>query len=183
MVTERKSWSVKDEAIHDDLVDLMGLSAEEEKLLGELHEQAVQNARAMTEDFYQRLFAHENTKEYFEGQDMERLHGMIGSWFGDLFSGKYDSAYVQQRLNIGHIHVRIGLPVRYPIAMLDIIGKHGEQIASTSPESAKAIAAFRKVMALDVAIFNQAYEDNQLKHLVELVGNERLARRLLQGLG
>lgn len=42
-------------------------------------------------------------------------------------------------------------------------------------------AAFRKVLALDVAVFNQAYEDNQLQHLSELVGGERLARLLLSG--
>lgn len=35
------------------------------------------------------------------------------------------------------------------------------------------------MLALDVAIFNQAYEDYQLRHLAELVGGERLARRLL----
>jgi hypothetical protein len=34
-------------------------------------------------------------------------------------------------------------------------------------------------LALDIAVFNQAYEDTQLKHLAEMVGNERLARRLL----
>ena len=44
-----------------------------------------------------------------------------------------------------------------------------------------ARAAFRKVLALDVAVFNQAYEDNQIEHLAELVGGKRLARLLLTG--
>jgi hypothetical protein len=65
--------------------------------------------------------------------------------------------------------------------MIDIVSEHGEAIAETSDDPDAAKAAFRKVLALDVAIFNQAYEDNQLKHLSDLVGGERLARRLLMG--
>lgn len=180
---ERQSWAIKDEAVYEDLVSLMNLTDEDINLLKELKPEAEKRTRQMTDDFYTRLFAHEMTKEYFEGQNMERLHQMIGDWFIDLFRGQYDQDYVKHRLKIGHIHVKIGLPVRYPLAMIDIINAHGESIAETSSNPEKAKEAVRKVTALDIAVFNQAYEDNQLSHLVELVGNERLARRLLQGMG
>ncbi len=183
MVQERTSWAIKDEAVYDDLAQLMNVTDEDTTLLKELYSEAEKRKREMTDDFYDRLFAHEMTKEYFEGKDMERLHQMIGDWFLDLFRGNYGTEYVKHRLNIGHIHVKIGLPVRYPLAMIDIINSHGESIAETSSNADRAKEAVRKVTALDIAIFNQAYEDNQLSHLVELVGNERLARRLLQGLG
>lgn len=183
MAEERQSWAIKDEAIYEDLVQLMNLTSEDINLLKELYPEAEKRVREMTDDFYGRLFAHEMTKEYFEGKDMEYLHKMIGNWFLDLFRGNYDQDYVKQRLRIGHIHVKIGLPVRYPLAMIDIINAHGEKIAETGSNPEKAKEAVQKVTALDIAIFNQAYEDNQLNHLVELVGNERLARRLLQGLG
>jgi len=81
----------------------------------------------------------------------------------------------------GRVHVRIGLPVRYPLAMLDVVMKFGEQVARQSTHPEAAVAAFRKVLALDIGIFNQAYENNQLLHLAEMVGGERLARRLLTG--
>ncbi|MFB6276944.1 MAG: protoglobin domain-containing protein [Halothece sp.] len=180
---ERQAWQVKDEAVYDDLVNLMEVTDEDIELLKALKPEAEKRTREMTDDFYTRLFAHEMTKEYFEGQDMERLHKMIGDWFLELFSGQYDRDYVKHRLKIGYVHVKIGLPVRYPLAMIDIINSHGESIAETSNNPAKAKEAVRKVTALDIAVFNQAYEDNQLNHLVELVGNERLARRLLQGMG
>ena len=83
--------------------------------------------------------------------------------------------------SIGKVHVKIGLPVRYPIAMLDVIMNHGEVVARKSSDPDTAVAAFRKLVGLDLAIFNQAYEDNQLLHLAELVGGERLARLLLTG--
>jgi hypothetical protein len=183
MHNERSSWSVKDEAVAEELATLMNIDSEESERLSKLESAAEERARDMTDDFYDRLFSHENTKEYFEEHDMDRLHSMIGDWFVELFRGDYGADYVQNRMKIGHIHVKIGLPVRYPLAMLDIISEHGEEVAATSDDPEAAEKAFKKVLSLDIAIFNQAYEDNQLKHLSELVGGERLARRLLMGMG
>ncbi len=178
---ERSSWDVKNEDIHDELAEMMELSAEEKDLLVELQDAAETQADAMTDDFYDRLMAHDNTAEYFEGEDMDERHAMIADWFVELFNGSYDADYVAQRLKIGHIHVRIGLPVRYPLSMIDVIMQHGEKVAGESSDPEAAKEAFQKVMSLDIAVFNQAYEDRQLEHLAELVGGERLARRLLVG--
>lgn len=178
---QRSSWSVKDEDIHDELSEMMELTAAEKDLLVDLQAPAEAQADALTDDFYGRLLTHENTAEYFEGEDMDERHAMIADWFVDLFNGSYDAEYVAQRLKIGHIHVRIGLPVRYPLSMIDVIMQHGEEVVAESPEPKKAKKAFQKVMSLDIAVFNQAYEDRQLEHLAELVGGERLARRLLVG--
>lgn len=178
---DRKSWSVKKGNIHQELVEILSLSPEEISALTALQEQAKTQAPLMVEAFYQRLFAHDNTKEYFAEASMERLHSMIADWFTELFSGNYDAQYAQKRMDIGQIHVRIGLPVRYPLAMLDIIGKHGDIVSQNSANPELAKSAFHKVLAIDVAVFNQSYEDSQLEHLAELVGGERLARLLLSG--
>jgi hypothetical protein len=160
---------------------MMDLSAEEKTLLSTLQDVAEDQTDALTDDFYGRLLAHENTAEYFEGEDMDERHEMIADWFTDLFRGRYGEEYVAQRLKIGHIHVQIGLPVRYPLSMIDVIMQHGETVAAQSDDPDSATDAFRKVLSLDIAVFNQAYEDRQLEHLANLVGGERLARRLLTG--
>jgi hypothetical protein len=183
MAQERKSWKVKGDDILHELVALMDLSVEEKAALGALSGAAREAAPAMTRMFYDRLFKHENTTEYFQGVSMDRLHSMVADWFVELFNGTYDEEYAKKRLGIGKIHVKIGLPVRYPLAMLDVVMPFGEQIVAKSAQPAVAATAFRKVLSLDVAIFNQAYEDNQLDHLAELVGGERLARLLLAGQG
>jgi len=181
MSVDRASWQVKDEATLVELVELMKLTDADAKLLGALGAEAQAHGPALTKQFYERLFAHSNTAEYLQGVSMDRLHSMVQEWFVGLFGGTYDTEYAHRRLVIGQIHVRIGLPVRYPLAMLDVVMPFGELIARTSPSPDAAVSAFRKVLALDVAIFNQSYEDNQLRHLAELVGGERLARRLLTG--
>lgn len=183
MAMNRTSWTVKETDVLAELINFMALSAEERALLGNLTAQAQEVAPQMVETFYARLFEHPHTAEYFEGISMERLHSMVGNWFVEIFSGTYDEAYAQKRLKIGRIHVEIGLPVRYPLAMLDVVMPYGEQVARQSSQPDEAVTAFRKVFALDVAIFNQAYEDSQLQHLAELVGGERLARLLLTGAG
>jgi len=183
MAHDRASWQVKETAILGELASLMSLTAEEAALLGGLQPHAHEVAPALLEAFYSRLFSHENTAEYLQGVAMDRLHSMVSNWFSDLFGGTYDAAYAQKRLQIGQIHVRIGLPARYPLAMLDVIMAFGETVAHKSVQPDKTLAAFRKVLALDIAIFNQAYEDNQLAHLTDLVGGERLARLILTGQG
>jgi hypothetical protein len=181
MSTQRSSWKVKGEDILHELVSLMNISAEEMTLLGDLSAQARHVAPEMTETFYERLFKHQNTSEYFEGVSMDRLHSMVADWFVELFNGSYDTTYAQKRLGIGKIHVQIGLPVRYPLAMLDVVMPFGERVVQQSPKPVVAATGFRKVLALDVAIFNQAYEDSQLHHLSELIGGESLARLLMSG--
>ena len=175
------SWAIKGTDILTELVAMMGVTAEEAAVLAVLQPQAKAVSRQMTADFYVRLRAHSATLEYLQGASDERLNSMLADWFTDLFSGKYDEAYATHRLGIGAIHVRIGLPVRYPLAMLDAIMPYGEQTAAKSPQPEVALRAFRKVLALDVALFNQAYENDQLHHLSDLVGGERLARLLLTG--
>ena len=176
---DRKSWAVKDEAILDDLVTLMGLSEAEKTELASLKGQALAQSSGLVDAFYTRLLNQENTSEYIGGM-VDHLRTTLEAWFADLFSGNYDQTYVNGRLQIGKTHVRIGLPVRYPLAMMDILMDYGERVAAQSSQPELAKAAFRKLAALDIAIFNQAYENAQLDHLSELVGNERLARRLLQ---
>ena len=176
-MSDRKSWEVKDEAILTDLVALMGLTNEEKSVVASCKSAAEAQAGQMIDAFYQRLLNKDTTAEFLEGM-VEHLRSTLKEWFIALFSGEYDQEYVKSRLNIGKTHVRIGLPVRYPLAMMDILIEHGENVASSQGET--AVKAFRKLAALDIAIFNQAYEDTQLNHLSELVGNERLARRLLQ---
>jgi hypothetical protein len=177
-MNDRQSWAIKDDAILNDLAALMNLSLEEMGSLSGLQNEAQAIAPQLIDAFYRRLLEHAPTAEYLEGM-VEHLRGTFQQWFMDLFSGQYDQAYVASRLAIGKAHVRIGLPVRYPLAMMDLVIQYGDQVAIRSDQPALASQAVRKLAALDIAIFNQAYENTQLDHLAALVGNERLARRLL----
>lgn len=175
---QRKSWVIKDEAILDELVGLTKMTDEEKQILGQLKESADKNSKEMIDAFYERLTSHENTNEFLDGK-LEKMRNTLHQWFVELFEGEYGKEYIKKRLQIGKVHVRIGLPVRYPLAMMDIIMDYGQRIAQGSSNPEAAASAFRKLAALDIAIFNQAYESTQLKHLAKMLGNESLARRIL----
>lgn len=179
MEKSMKSWDVKNEAVLDELVQLMGLTQEERDALAALRSEVEAVAPDMVKEFHGRVTTHENTKEYFEGKDVHQVGKFVAQWFIEIFGGVYDAAYAKKRMQIGQTHVRIGLPVRYPLAMLDVVMRWADQVTAKSSNPALADVAFKKVLSLDIAVFNQAYEDAQLSNLSELVGGERLARRLL----
>ncbi len=177
-----KSWEIKDDNVCTELLALMGITNSETQILQALQPEAKKVSASMAAEFHGRLTSHDNTKEFFANADVAHVSSLVARWFEELFSGEYDAAYAKKRILIGQTHVRIGLPVRYPLAMLDIVTTWGAKVTATASDPVQADTAFKKVLALDVAIFSQAYEDNQLKHLSELVGGEPLARRLLAGL-
>jgi hypothetical protein len=179
--TGRASWQIKDTAVLAELRQLMDVTDAEAALLGTLQDAARAITPQLATAFYDRLMRHANTADYLANTSLNQRHQTIGQWFAGIFGGSYGDEYVAKRLVIGQVHVRIGLPVRYPLAMIDVVMEYGEQVTRQSTQPEQALAAFRKLLALDVAIFNQAYEDNQIAHIAELVGGERLARLLLTG--
>lgn len=173
---EKMSWNVKEEHIVDDLVALLSITTEECQLLRSLQGEAEAITARMVDEYYDRLLAHEMTREFIT--DLAALKRTLAQWFVKLFCGNYDKNYALDRLRIGMAHVRIGLPVRYPLAMFDVLDRYGVEVAEQ--KGPEAVIAFRKVLALDVATFTQAYDNTQLNHLKDLVGgSEILARRLL----
>lgn len=178
MSDNRQSWLIKNEAVLDDLVALMQLTVAEQQQLTALQSQAQAVAPELAEAFYGRLTNQPHMQEYLEGM-VDHLKGTLQKWFVELFSGEYGETYVRDRLRIGEAHVRIGLPIRYPLAMIDLIVEYSEQVITSSSQPELTRQAFNKILALDIAIFSHAYEDTQLRHLAEMLGNERLARRIL----
>lgn len=86
MSVERSSWQIKNEATLSELVQLMGLSADEAAILKSLQSAAQRQAPAMREDFYKRLLAHPQTAEYFSGVNMSHMYEMLQTWFVELFA-------------------------------------------------------------------------------------------------
>lgn len=171
---------IKDEAILDDLIKLLDLTPTEKEILASLQATARIIAPALSEAFYDRLFTYPLTAKYLADQ-IEKRKELLAEWFVQLFSGHYDRDYIHHRLKIGRFQVQTGLPIRYPLAIIDLIVEFGLVITEQSSHPEHAAAALRKLLALDIAIFNQAYEDTQLEYLAKIMGHAHLARRILSG--
>ena len=75
---------------------------------------------ALIDDFYLAIQQTPATMKVITGglEQIERLKGSLRTWLKDLFSGKYDEAYVERRWKVGLRHVEIGLDQVYTNAAL-----------------------------------------------------------------
>jgi Protoglobin len=122
--------------------------------------------------FYEKIRSEPNMAEYLEGSDIQSRHAIVG-WGKDLLSGEYDLSYLHKRWMIGVKHFRIGLPVRYPILMMEVVREflmHAVQETCPPDEVDETLLALSRLLSLDTAIFNHAYEATILRQLNDVVG-------------
>ncbi len=98
-------------------------------------------------------------------------------WLSGLFAGDYGPSYVEERLRIGHTHVRVGLEPFWVEGVMNILRCEGLQAIATEesdPRRACALAAsLIKILDLDLLIIGQAYADERLERLSKFTGMKR----------
>lgn len=68
----------------------------------------------VVEGFYDLIMAHPGPAAFMDDPDrVRRLKRTQKSYFLDLFAGKVDLDYVEDRLRVGFVHERIGLPLKW----------------------------------------------------------------------
>lgn len=83
-----------------------------------INELAGRYADKVIEDFYRHLLAFEETRAFFgDPQSLQKVKGLQKEYFLRLTQGDYDLAYMRNRLTIGAVHERIGLPVKSYLGM------------------------------------------------------------------
>jgi rsbT co-antagonist protein RsbR len=79
----------------------------------EVNKLAQEYAEPVIEAFYNHLLAFEETREFFRDPGiLARVKDMQRKYFLGLTQGNYDTVYVEDRLRIGEVHERIGLPIK-----------------------------------------------------------------------
>ena len=78
-----------------------------------LNELATRYADPVIEDFYRHLLAFDDTRAFFtDAALLAHVQEMQKAYFLRLTQGNYEQDYVANRVKIGAIHERIGLPVK-----------------------------------------------------------------------
>ena len=134
---------------------------------------------AVVADFYDEIGRHPAARKVLTGGDaqVQRLKTTLRRWVGDLFLGQYDADYVERRWRVGLRHAEIGLDQVYcNVAMCRI--RTGLQEAlhrdwdGDHARLAAASLALGKLLDLDLAIIEDAYQTERLARIQEV---ERLA--------
>jgi signal transduction histidine kinase len=178
---ERKAMDQQDslDARYRDLQSYLGWTNADADCVRSIAAQLEPSFGEIVDDFYAEISRHPDASKVITGGDaqIQRLKTTLLRWVGDLFSGVYDEKYVQRRWQVGLRHAEIKLdPVYCNMAMgriraglLDALSRSWRE----NPERLhEAVLALNKLIDLDLAIIEHAY---QTEHLLRQQQIERLA--------
>lgn len=140
----------------------------------------------LVEDFYHEIDRHESTRKVIANDaQRDRLKRTLMAWLEQLFAGKYDLEFVKSRWQVGFRHVQIQLDQTYATAALGRLRLRMTEylvahFSTSATELGKAIGTLNKLLDMDCAIINAAYQLNFAHRLEEtaqmqMQQSERLA--------
>lgn len=125
---------------------------------------------ALIDDFYGEIDRHPEARKVITGGDVQvqRLKGTLLAWLDELFLGRYDSQYVVRRWKVGWRHVEIGLSQVYTNVALSrlrdgLFESLHDRWRGDRDELSRTIRSLSKLLDLDLAIIEDAYQAEYLK--------------------
>ena len=140
---------------------------------------------ALTDAFYERLGAEPTTAALIAGR-VDALKATHARWMAGLFAGEYGDDYLADRLRIGQVHVRVGVPPWWVEAVFSFLRGAGVDLLDRrvpDPERRGAlICSFFRILDLDLLLINLAYGEERLDRLCAFTGMSRtLLERCVDG--
>jgi len=133
------------------------------KALTGVNDLARRYAGSVIEDFYKHLLSFEDTNAFFKDpQVLQHVQNMQKEYFLRLTQGNYDLAYTQNRLKIGAIHERIGLPIKSYLGMynfyLRAVATRLVEAYEKNPDQAWSVfLSLMKLTFLDIGLAIDTY--------------------------
>jgi signal transduction histidine kinase len=128
----------------------------------------------MIDDFYESIQRHDFTNKIITGGEpqVQRLKKTLREWLRSLFAGPYDIDFAISRWNVGQRHVAIGLHQGYAIAALGRLRSTMNRVLLScdvlpGTEIVQAIIAINKLLDMDSALIDLAYEHSVAKQLAQ----------------
>jgi rsbT co-antagonist protein RsbR len=171
----------------DELADAIGLGSDElarrkrflefddddvQRLEG-MYDLTHEHVDAVIEAFYEHLLSFPETASFFrDPRLLEHVKGRQKDYFIRLTQGDYDEDYLAERLQLGSIHERIGLPVR---SFLGMYAFYLRQIAALlvkehpgDPERAfETFHSLTKLLFLDIGLGVDMYTHQRERTIVQ----------------
>jgi len=103
-------------------MDLLDFTSEDAKALTALKPIAEQKLDIIVDAFYERqLQSREIALVIGDADTLERLRASMCRYILELFEGYYDGEYVNRRLRIGKVHMRIGVSPKLYVSALSLL--------------------------------------------------------------
>ncbi|MCB9684974.1 MAG: STAS domain-containing protein [Alphaproteobacteria bacterium] len=130
--------------------------------------------------FYEHLLSQPETRDFLDDPVLvDRLQAKQTAYFLQLFEGRVDLAYVENRFRVGAAHERLGVPPRWYIGAFDrYLGLVRERLIGRGVAGAELVAdlaAVERIMHFDAALAIDAYVAG---HLATHARNQAALREL-----
>ena len=117
---------------------------------------------AIVEDFYGLLLSHPETRKFFPDEaTVRRVKRTQREYFMGLFAGRCDIAYVEDRLRVGAVHERIGMPPKWYLGAyrqyLQLIHQRFYAEITDPAEAGAAFISVQRIVFFDVALAIDTY--------------------------
>ncbi|MGG4469499.1 globin-coupled sensor protein [Paenibacillus alvei] len=144
-------------------VQMIGLTAEDLIQLKRMHIYVLNNIGGIVDRFYKNL---ENEPSLLgiiqDNSSIERLKKTLRTHIGEMFAGEINREFLEKRIRIAHIHVKIGLQTKwYMCAFQDLLLSLFGLIEDNFPnkeEHMPLIRAVSKILNLEQQLVLEAYD-------------------------
>lgn len=165
---------------HTDATDLdlrlayLGLTQDEIAVLGELRPNVEAAADNLVAAFYRHLLSFEGTRGFLADPEVKnRLLRSQREYLLSLFGTPVDDRYVEERIQIGRTHERIGLEPRwylgaYTLYFSLLVPIIRDELHADLDRCEQAVAGLVKLLLLDAQLAMESYierHESQLAHL------------------
>lgn len=149
--------------------DFLEFTDDDVAVLEGVNEVAIQYADSMINDFYRHLMAFDETRAFFSDPELlSHVKGMQKSYFMRLTQGHYDQEYVANRIKIGQIHERVGLPVKsyfgmYCFYLRSVLGRLREDYKAAPEQAFTVFNSLMKLTFFDMGLAIDTYIESREK--------------------
>jgi rsbT co-antagonist protein RsbR len=143
--------------------EFVGFTDEDTQLLRELRPIAEAYANEVIEELYRKFLHFEETRSFFPDENtVNRVKALQKEYFLGLTRGDYGEEYLQNRLQIGRIHNRIGLEPRWYVGAYStyfqlVVPRVLSAFSSDASKAQRVLLALVKIMMLDKELATTAY--------------------------
>ena len=136
---------------------------EEAKLVAATKVYCAPHFTRIAQEFYDRIREHEDAHAVFNGEEqIMRLQRSLALWLDRLLSGTYDESYFGETVQIGRVHVKVGLPQHYMFTAMTLIRRELDLLVLEHAGAAAQATrdALHRLIDLELGVMIEGYREH-----------------------
>lgn len=144
------------------------LTPEDEQSLVALRQIMAEHQPVIMEELRGWILQTRETARFFDEEERrKRVFAGHEQWFGDLFSGRYDTAYYERLIRIGQTHMKSSVDAHYMNRAVNIVRNSCvcliNRAYETTEERCRMLMAVEKILDINLDVITSSYIEEELR--------------------